>query len=421
MSVRKETIIYAAAALVVSGVIIAASLLSLGIQLPLATTSSGAEGGPTAVLAIRLTDPPQVPHLTSSLNLTYTSLDLLAGEPGSNGQITTKTATVTPSGGSATVDLLKLQNESETIALANLPNDSILYSVTFNVSSIHIDVNNTVSVVSLATSGTSFEVTIAQPSPCRTGDFALLQLNPVVVNTPTGYQLIPSAVGVMGHEVNQGEDMIWSRHQISTGDNNRLAGVHGNVTASLVSLSVSGNVTSLKVLVNNSAGFSIDINALGLHGNFTVLGNICQTPGWSRPGGMGGGDMNSQGNHNGPQSHCEVPVHMSEVVFVPVESTLTSPTTSTKCYTGTMSLVNGFGGDRTKVTLAPGQCLELTFVGVLSLGEAPFILIPSTGTGQTYVLTVIGSNGAHQMIQCSLPLTAKGCTAYSPEQQDMDW
>jgi len=219
MSVRGKTIVYATAALIVSAVIIAASVLSLGVQGPGVTTSSAAEGGQSASLAIRLTDPPQVPPLTSSLNLTYSSLSLLVGEPtGSGGQLNTQTATVTPSGGSATIDLFKLQNVSQTIALASLPNDSILYSVTFDVTSIQIDVNNTVSSVALATGGSSFTVTIAQPSPCHTGDFALLQLNPVVVNTPSGYQLIPSAVGVMGREVNLGEDILWSWHPLSIGE-----------------------------------------------------------------------------------------------------------------------------------------------------------------------------------------------------------
>jgi len=435
MSVRGKTILYAAAALIVSGAIIAASLLSLGVQLPGVTTSSSAESGQPSVLAIRLTDPPQVPPLTTSLNLTYSSLSLLVGEStGSGGQLTTTTATVAPSGGSATVDLLKMQNVSQTIALASLPNDSILYSVTFNVTGIQIDVNNTLSSVALATGGSSFTVTIAQPSPCHTGDFALLQLNPVVVNTPSGYQLIPSAVGVMGREVNLGEDILWSWHPLSKGDNNHLNSAHGNVSTSLVALSVAGNVTTLTVLVNNSASFPIDLNAIALHGNFTVTGDICATPGWYQPG-MGNqysqGNQNSQGNQhsqggqNGPPRYfCMVPVHMDEVVFVPVSpsSATTISTSSSQCSSESMALVNEFGpSDHGRMTLAAGQCVELTFVGELSFGNAPFVLIPSTAAGQVYVLSVIASNGANQLVSCVLPLGPGSCRALLPQPSFNIW
>jgi hypothetical protein len=425
MSVRGKTILYAVAALVVSGAIIAASIFSLGVQVPGVTTSSAAEGGQSAVLAIRLTDPPQVPPLTTALNLTYSSLSLLVGEPtGSGGQVTTKTATVTPSGGSATIDLLKLQNISQTIALASLPNDSILYSVTFDVTSIKIDVNNTLSSVALATGDSSFGVSIAQPSPCHTGDFALLQLNPVVVNTPSGFQLIPSAVGVMGHELTRGEDSLWSNHQISTGDDDHLNKAHGNVTSSLVALSVNGNVTTLTVLVNNSASFPMDLNALAIHGNFTVTGEICASPGWSEPG-MGLGNSHSQEDHNEPSPRfCVVPIHMDEVVLVPVLSSTstTTSTSSSQCSTGSLALVNGAADDdRGRMTLAAGQCAELTFVGELSFGNAPFVLVPSTAAGQNYILHVIASNGANQLVNCVLPLGPDSCKVLAPQPSFNDW
>ena len=298
--------------------------------------------------------------------------------------------------------------------------------MTFDVSSISIDVNHTVSSVALATGGTSFQVTIAQPSPCHTGDFALLQLNPVVVNTPSGYQLIPSAVGVMGHELNRGEDTLWSRHDISTGDNDHLHVAQGNVSSSLLALSVSGNTTTLTVLVNNSASFPIYINALALHGNFTVIGNICSTPGWGMGDGGGKDNSHSSGAMHGPPGHfCEIPLHIDEVVFVPVAPSSSATSTSTSssgCSSGAMSLVNGFGEeDHGRVTLGPGQCMKFTFVGELTFGDAPFVLIPSTAPGQAYVVTVIGSNGANQLVSCVLPLGPGSCKAVHPQMPFMDW
>src|SRR5579863_449793 len=176
MSVKKTTVQYAGIALIISFGIIAASFLYIGVPMSTGTDSqAGSQGGQLSSLAIRLTDPPQVPSLTTSLNLTYSSLALLVGEPtGTQGQLTTKSVTVTPTGGTAKVDLLQLQNVSQTIAVASLPSGSVLYSVTFTVTGISIDVNTVVSTVALATGGTSFEVTIAHPSQFSSGDFALL-------------------------------------------------------------------------------------------------------------------------------------------------------------------------------------------------------------------------------------------------------
>ena len=117
MSVRRKSIEYAAVAVVLSLGIIAASILITGV--PIVSQSSGSsQVEAPSTLAIRLTDPPQVPALTSSLNLTYSSISLLVGEPtGTSGELTTKSTAVTPSGGSATIDLMSLQNVSETIAL----------------------------------------------------------------------------------------------------------------------------------------------------------------------------------------------------------------------------------------------------------------------------------------------------------------
>ena len=438
MSVGRKSLQYAAAAVVVAIAIIGASALYVGIQ-PTSTTgqppssqgSTSAQAGQPAFLAIRLTDPPQVPRGTSSLNLTYSSLSLLVGEPsGTSGQLTTSSVPVT---GSATVDLLSLQNISQTIALAKLPAGSVVYSVTFTVSAIKIDVNGTVSTVSLATGGSSFTVTIAQPRSFESGDFALLQLNPVVVDTPSGYQLIPSAVGVMGHESGQGEnEQVGSQHQLKTEDEQNLEGSRGNVTATLVALSVSGDVTTVTVQINNTGNTPVELNAVGLHGNFTVAGNPCQSTVTTTT-------TTTHGESQDQYHQCELPEHADEVVFVPVvpststttttstststtttSTTTTTTSTSTSCSSGMMSLVNDGGEDNRGMQLSPGQCVDLTFTGQLSFGESHFVLTPSTSAGQVYVVHVIASNGAEERLSCTLPLVAGSCNVISPQSEQSD-
>ena len=422
MSVKKTTLQYAAVAIIVSLGIIAASFLYIGMPMSTGTSSnnsSSSQGGQLAPLAIRLTDPPQVPPLTTFLNLTYSSLDLLVAKPtGTQGQFNTTSMTVTPPGGSASIDLLKLQNVSQTIAVASLPNGTVLYSVTFTVTGISIDVNNTVSAVSLATGGTSFEVTIAHPSAFGSGDFALLQLNPVVLDTPSGYQLIPSSVGVMGHGT--GSDEVGQQHQLTSSENDALGSARGSVSATITALSVSGNVTTFTVLVNNSATIPVGLVGIGLHGNFTVVGSACSTY-----GGQQSGEGDNQSNHTASSDTCELPTHMDQIVFVPVSSgtattstTSSTTTASSSCATGQLALTSSEVEDSGSHPLAinPGQCVQLTFVGKLSFGSANFTLVPSTASGQVYVLHVIASNGANQLVSCSLPLGTASCTVQNQQQ-----
>jgi hypothetical protein len=415
MSVGRKSLTYGAAAAVAAVLIIAASFIYMGIPLPFQSTTS-VKG--QSVLAIRLTDPPQVPALTRSLNLTYSSISLLVGEPSSTpGQLDTKTVTLTPSGGSATLDLLKLQNVSQTIGSANLPSDSVIYSVTLTVSGIKIDVNGIISSVSLA-SGNSFSVTVADPHSLSGTNVALLQLNPIVVGTPSGYQLIPSSVGVIRHYEGEGQEEVGSQHQLTSEDEQDLESAHGSISASLVALSVSGDVTTVTVKVDNTGNVPVELNAIGLHGDFSVVGNPCQ-----------GQTTATTQTESSSQHGCELPEHTDQVVFVPEvpsesttsTSTSTSASTTTSasgsCSAGMMSLVNGDKGDNNQgeLALSPGQCVELTFTGKLSFGESQFVLVPSTLAGQTYVVHIISSNEANEQISCVLPLGPGSCNVIAPQ------
>lgn len=411
-SVGKKTVGYVASAVILSALIIIASTLYLGLPVLTSTsaipTSSTSIAGPQSLLVVQLTDPPQVPLGTKSLNLTDSSIVLVVGEPSGNGKVNPTSVTVTPTSGSATLNLLRLQNVSQTIASANLLNGSIIYSVTFTVSSISIDVNGTVSPVTLATGGNTFSVTIAQPTSLQGENVALLQLNPIVVGTPSGYQLIPSAVGVIKHSEGQGQEQIGFQHTLSRNDTGQLQNARGNLTANLLTLSVTGNITSVTVQVKNTGGAAVTLNAIGLQGNFTTTDSGCSTSTTARGQGA---------DHR----RCEMPEHMNEVVFVPVVPTASTTTssqstsstaTSAACTSGQMSLVNGGGGNQDHdrgFVLQAGQCVNFAFSGEITFGESGNVLTPSTANGETYEVHVIGSEGANLQLACTLPLGATSC------------
>jgi hypothetical protein len=411
MSVGRKTVQYSAAAALVSIAIIAASFFYLG--LPNLTQSS--YQGPQSVLAIQLTDPPQVPAGTSSLNITYSSLDLLVGEPtGTPGQFNTKTVTLTPSGGS-TLDLLKLQNVSKTIATTSLPTGSVIYSVTFTVTTIKIDINGATSTVTLASGGSTFTVTITKPLGLSGSSVVLLQLNPVVVNTPTGYQLVPSAVGVMRQSHGESEDKVGSQQQLSNDDQNNLDHAKGSVASSILHLSVAGDVTTLTVRVTNTGNVPINLNAIGLAGTFTPVGTPTCTEGgpdkiepmFATVDSESTTTTNSQSSTTG--QNCDVPTQDEQVMFVPVIPATTTTTTQS-CSTGAMSLADGTNELRHDggLALSPGQCVELTFTGKLSFGGS-FVVVPSTAPGQNYTLHIFASNGADEQQGCTMAQGHDSC------------
>jgi hypothetical protein len=231
MSAGTKTVKYAAAAVVLAAIIIGSSMYFLPptASTPSSRSSTSSPASGLSVLVVQLTDPPEVPAGTSSLNLTYSAVNLLVSEPAFNGQVTISSVSVTPSGGSATVDLLHLQNVSQTIASANLPTGSAIYTIGFTVKSAAISINGTVYQVSLATGGTALVAILVHPVSLNGTAVVLLELNPVVVNTPTGYELIPSTVGVLKpqSEYRPNDQNVGTEDQISQKDQQELEQASG--------------------------------------------------------------------------------------------------------------------------------------------------------------------------------------------------
>lgn len=435
MPIIRKTATYAAVAVTIGVLIVLASALYLGAWTTgPGQSSSQSQSSPVygSLVLVQLTDPPTVPAGTTSLNLTYSSIGMLVAEPAQGSQVTTTTVTVSPQGGSATLDLLKLQNISQTVASASLPSGSTIYSVTFGVTGISMDVNGTSYPVTLSTGVSSLTVTLLHGSVLQGTNAALLELNPTVVSTSTGYQMIPTSVGIMRpqSEVSSDGQGVGSQQGLTSQDNNDLNDAQGQVSARIMSLSVSGNVTTMTVQVNNTGGTPVDLVALSLHGNFSAQA-ACTTAttdhGNSRD--QGQGQANGGCGDQGEDGH-------SQLVFVPVvtatassssTSTTSSSTTtsssssavtsssstssSSGCGTGQMTTVYGDGGDHNpQLTLNPGECIDLTFTGAITIGNSPITVTPSTSSGQTYILHVIATNNAETMLSCVLPLTPTSCT-----------
>lgn len=400
---------------------------------PQTSTSVGSVNSQSgqSLLLVQLTDPPVVPFGTTALNLTYNAITLLVSEPAlttetststvtqgsststvtsvfsqtQSGVVTTQTVKITPNGGSSSVNLLRLQNVSETLASAALPNGSTIYSVTFNVTGVSITINDTVFAVSLATGGSSLLVTLAQPTMIQGTNAMLVDLTPTVVNTTSGYQMIPSAVGIIRPQFElTDQQQVGHEGNLTNQDQQYLHNAMGQVSASLVSLSVSGNTTTISVEVNNTGNSTIGLTAIGIQGNFTV-----QNPGCT---------SNDQQGNNGfdHQFGCYDMHGANEFVFFP-NSTVTTP--SSGCATGMMGLFNmaaafdqnqgDFHSDN-HLRIAAGGCVILTFSSTISIGNHGIVVLPSTLAGQQYRVQVIATNSAETMLSCTLPVSTTSCT-----------
>lgn len=399
------------------------------------STSSGPTTPSTgqSVLLVQLTDPPVVPTGTTALNLNYSAIILLVSEPTfstetststvtsgtststtttvitqtQGGVVTTQSVKITPNGGSALVDLLKLQNVSETLASAALPNGSKIYSVTFQVSSISMTVNSTVYTVLLATGGNSLLVTLAQPSTIQGTNAMLVDLTPTVVNTTSGYQMIPSAVGIIRPQaqITGQEQQVGHENNLTNQDQQYLQRAMGQVSANLVSMSVFDNTTTISVEVNNTGNSTVELTAIRINGNFTAQTQTCTQ------------SSTTQQDNSGFDPHfaCHDVYGMTDFVFFP-NSTVT--TSSSGCAMGTMQFLNSaLGVDQNQqdgqagnhLSISKGECAILTFSSTITVGHG-IALIPSTLAGQQYTVQVIATNSAEAMLSCTLTTTATSCT-----------
>jgi hypothetical protein len=449
MAYGKKLWVYPAAAVLLAVLVIGATAIymNLNTKKPSNTYS---------VLAISLTDPPHVPDGTQWLNVTFTQISLLVSEPtGSGGQVTTTTVTVTPTGNSATIDLLSLQNYTETVGEASLPQGSVVYSLTLTVTSIKIDVNGTVSQVALATGSNNLQAVIANPKSLSGDNEALIQLNPVVVSTPSGYQLIPSTVAVVAPSSGA---HVGGVSKLSQQEEQELEEAQGNLSVKVVALNVKGTVTNFTLLVNNTGKVPVQLVAVGLHGDFNVTGSACR----AGQNESGNHDNNSQGNNDmgqlnndmgdqhgssdsgdhgdsgamGDHGGCE---HPDEVVFTPINTSMTAAsstsTTSTtpsvaKCSLFNLSVVGSQDGNDNAqgdegsqpagIVIQPGQCVELVFNGTIGFGSSNLTLVPSLTPGSVYTVHIIASNGAEQKLSCSVPVGPSSCTPTNREDNEDD-
>jgi hypothetical protein len=174
--------------------------------------------------------------------------------------------------------------------------------------------------------------------------------------------------------------------------------------------------------VTNTGTDPMKLNAIGLRGSFTVSGACNGASTTTTATATESGDSDHQSHDQcGPRDH-QVEIAFAPVVPITTTTTTTSTgsttttsstttTTSNSCSSLTLQQLNGeFKDDHDGVlTLAPGQCVNLTFSGTITFGDSSITLVPTTASGQTYQVQIIASNGASLQLDCTLPLGTGSC------------
>jgi hypothetical protein len=334
----KWTLKYGLAAMLVAVIVIAAIL----VFNPLSSLVPGQKSTPGS-FPVMLTDPPTLPANanTTVLNLTYSNIMIYIVYPNR----TSEWLSLNVSG---TVNLLKLENMSETIASTQIPINSTVEKIQFTISSVDATINGTVYAVTPLSK--TIVMAIANSKVNETFSGVLVDFNPTLVmiqatesnGTLVDYfVLVPSATATIVTSLNRAQVKVGTIVALVQNYREKLKHVvesfAQNLTMTAASLSVKGNVTSLSVTLKNTGDVNFTICGLTLHGDFNV------TP--------------------------EIPTMMSPTIVGERTVLGTIPFR----VNGT-SLVPILGVDCTSIiasalTLEPGKNVTLTFTGVLEFHQ----------------------------------------------------
>ncbi len=263
---NSKTIVGIVAVVVIIGLIIFALGSGQRASQPATTTSTGSA---SAGLPLMLTDPAAVPAGTQALVVDYSSVQVHTSGTSGSGWVSAS--------GSGSVDLMGLVNASQVIGLANVSANSTINLIRLNVSSATITINGTKYNVTLPSSNITVAVTGKTKVNATSG--VLLDLSPVVSavfsNNSTTFVMAPSArATVVTNVSSSSRSQLGLKIALSARTRAEIDDVRPNVSISVASISVSGNVTTVSVTIKDNSNASVKMHNVIIYGaqNVTATG-----------------------------------------------------------------------------------------------------------------------------------------------------
>ncbi len=251
---------------IAAGVIILLLLAGAILYMPHISTSTTTPLAPsTGILTFQLVDPPEVPNGTQSLVIYYSSLNAhVVG----NGNSTWISAS-----GSGSVNLLSIVNVSQIIGTAQIPKNSTIDMVRFNITKATITINN--STYNVTIPNQQLEVHITNAQKVNGNASAIIDITPVIATIYTNstpiFVLVPSlrAVIVPGSQ----KASVGAKVSLNETEKADLEESRPNISISNATISEANNITSIRIGIKNNANTSIDITHVMLFGNESITIN----------------------------------------------------------------------------------------------------------------------------------------------------
>ncbi|MEM4065334.1 MAG: hypothetical protein QXV17_00480 [Candidatus Micrarchaeaceae archaeon] len=251
-----KTIWYIIAVIIIVGIIIYVAITPAHV-----TTISSLIAVP-----ILLTDPPHLPAGATSLNISYSSLRVhYIGSANASGWLDVSS--------SGTINLMHLINFTEVIGVANLPINSSINIVQFNITSASITINGTAYPVTVPKQQVSAKIAANGRLNATSG--LLADLSPTVVTiyttNSTIFVLVPSLKAVVVPSVNASAKVAGNISKLAYAYKHEIESIKPNLTVISKSLEVGANgTTSISITIKDNSNKSATINHIMLFGNESV-------------------------------------------------------------------------------------------------------------------------------------------------------
>jgi hypothetical protein len=209
-----------------------------------------------------------------------------------------------------------------------------------------------------------------------------------VINSSSGYQLVSSSLAMFKpqSEISNRDSTVGSIQKLSELDRGELHGKKGSISANLMSILVSGNITTMGIQVTNTGDNPEKLELFGIHGDFS----------W------GCSSRWNEDDHHYDRTCEDGP---NEVVFLPGEPhivTTTVTTTASGCAPRHISLVNATdiqNNLENPIIMNPGQCLMFSFSGTILSRD--HVVVPMMNSDEKFVVHVFADD-ADSKLDCHL-------------------
>ncbi len=211
---------------------------------------------------VRITDPPIIPKGTSSINITYSEISL---------QVRNSTGTSwINSSEDGSINLLALQNQTETVSSIDLPSGTTPVALGMNITSGSITINGTEYLMDIVSPRINSTIGNLSALPGSKSFSAILSMassvSPSFAGNSTSFffRAFPTSVLLSGQPSSSG---IGSISRLNSSEAAAIASYTPEIEILSSSLSVEGNSTFISATIKDNSSAPVVLEMLALSGN----------------------------------------------------------------------------------------------------------------------------------------------------------